>query len=1154
MSTSPTAEYVAKYPRRRALLDTVEKYWLDEPRRPPGSLDASLKKHTTLINRLKSSLLVGPAETLIKEMDGLTLTKYLEEIVAAVVEGSAKGRGDSEIAVDVIVHLHTRLTPDFLPALIQPLLGLLSSPSSTAASTGPASKDGDKEKEKEDKERLARQRPVLRIVAELAMIGAWAEGATKGTAEVGKVLKSFMTGDPQYVNLPLISTFLKYFGRAYLGPQRNAESAIEGGKDDLSGDVVDLVPVEIQKKMRELFEGYFNAASKTLVKGQIKLLEQDKRNHEAYIKSGEIFEDRQQAYEKMIKAVERLTTGVQALADLLGLKAPVLPTAATLSKSGLQIVETTSSFTVRDDGPIAGGIWDDEEERRFYEDLIDLKEVVPAGLLGIKDVKKDRAEEKEGDSDKPTDKEPTEEARIQAEKAGQEDLQRQLAEMEQAPDALPESESAAESQEMVRTSSASTAGTAVPPDGQPSSEGLEPPVVADTIVTEDDGLQSGPAARLTALFAALPEANNREVVDKLAIEFAFLNSKAARKRLIKFIGEVPKQRTDLLPHYARFVATLDRYMPDVSAGILEILDEELRYLQRKRLVRELDSLRLKNVRFYGELAKFKVAKPYTILHVLKVFLDEFKFNVENIANLLETCGRFLLRYEGTAETAKRMVELMRRKQGNSHLDQRQQVMLENAFYMCNPPERVAKEVITLTPMQSFIQHLLHDVLMKRTLDKVLKLMRKLHWEDPEVYDFVLSSFTNVHEIKFGNIPYIAALVYDLQRYHPEFGVAVVDQVMEDIRIGMEENIFKFNQKRIASVRYLGELYMYRVINASVVFETLWSLLSFGHTDAMPVPGRDSPIDAVDDFFRVRLACTLLDTCGACFEKGSQARKLDQYLVFLQLYVTCKSELPMDVNFMLTDTLDALRPKATHLKTFAEAAAAVDELLAAGAGDQVDDDVSEDGSEEGDRNGNDLPDDGPEAAEAEDGPEAQDEAEDEEEDVVVIRDRETKRDEMDEEAQEAFDREFAKLLADTTDARRDQRKAAPPVFDTAVPLIKRRAEELQQQQAQQVHRGSTPQGQQNGHGHGHAGGQANGQGQQGGMQFMLLSKKGNRQQMRSLDIPMDSTIAMNSRTNQAQSRAEQEQLKRLVLQNERRLERAEVADIETRGVRLRYAGS
>lgn len=35
-------------------------------------------------------------------------------------------------------------------------------------------------------------------------------------------------------------------------------------------------------------------------------------------------------------------------------------------------------------------------------------------------------------------------------------------------------------------------------------------------------------------------------------------------------------------------------------------------------------------------------------------------------------------------------------------------------------------------MQAFIQHLLFDVLIKRTQDKVLALFRKLHWKDEEV--------------------------------------------------------------------------------------------------------------------------------------------------------------------------------------------------------------------------------------------------------------------------------------------------------------------------------------------------------------------------------------------------------------------------------------
>ena len=75
---------------------------------------------------------------------------------------------------------------------------------------------------------------------------------------------------------------------------------------------------------------------------------------------------------------------------------------------------------------------------------------------------------------------------------------------------------------------------------------------------------------------------------------------------------------------------------------------------------------------------------------------------------------------------------MRRKQSAQHFDTRQQLVLENAYYQCNPPERVQREQVQLTPVEAFIEHLLHDVLVKKTVDKVLKLLRKLHWEDEEV--------------------------------------------------------------------------------------------------------------------------------------------------------------------------------------------------------------------------------------------------------------------------------------------------------------------------------------------------------------------------------------------------------------------------------------
>lgn len=47
-------------------------------------------------------------------------------------------------------------------------------------------------------------------------------------------------------------------------------------------------------------------------------------------------------------------------------------------------------------------------------------------------------------------------------------------------------------------------------------------------------------------------------------------------------------------------------------------------------------------------------------------------------------------------------------------------------------------------------------------------------------------------------------------------------------------------------------------------------------------GTPSPLDPYDNYFRVRLICTLLDTCGQYFDRGSGKKKLDAFLVFFQV--------------------------------------------------------------------------------------------------------------------------------------------------------------------------------------------------------------------------------------------------------------------------------
>lgn len=51
---------------------------------------------------------------------------------------------------------------------------------------------------------------------------------------------------------------------------------------------------------------------------------------------------------------------------------------------------------------------------------------------------------------------------------------------------------------------------------------------------------------------------------------------------------------------------------------------------------------------------------------------------------------------------------------------------------------------------------------------------------------------------------------------------------------------------------------------------------------IPKPDVYSPLDPPDDFFRIRLICNILETCGVFWEKGVARKKLDFFLTFFQV--------------------------------------------------------------------------------------------------------------------------------------------------------------------------------------------------------------------------------------------------------------------------------
>lgn len=130
------------------------------------------------------------------------------------------------------------------------------------------------------------------------------------------------------------------------------------------------------------------------------------------------------------------------------------------------------------------------------------------------------------------------------------------------------------------------------------------------------------------------------------VEFCYLNSKSNRKKLVRTLFNVPRTSLELLPYYSRLVATLSTCMKDVSSMLLQLLEEEFNFLINKKVCccliciilfqsnMDLPQLniscfhlsqdqmnietKIRNIRFIGELCKFKIAPAGLVFSCLKV--------------------------------------------------------------------------------------------------------------------------------------------------------------------------------------------------------------------------------------------------------------------------------------------------------------------------------------------------------------------------------------------------------------------------------------------------------------------------------------------------------------------------------------------------------
>jgi len=323
----------------------------------------------------------------------------------------------------------------------------------------------------------------------------------------------------------------------------------------------------------------------------------------------------------------------------------------------------------------------------------------------------------------------------------------------------------------------------------------------------------------------------------------------------------------------------------------------------------------------GELCKFRIVPVGNVLDLINECLNDFvHHNVDVVCNVLETCGKFLYRNPETAVRTGNLLDKMWRLKSVRIMDARHRTIVETAYFASRPPERQGQKPKSKDPVCEYVKRkILYAELTKTNFDWSLKQMRKLPWSE-ELEHYVARTVLKSERIRSSSLSYVALLVASISKYREAVGISVLDGLLESIRIGLETNDHRMSQRRVAEIKLLGEFYNCRSIDSTVIFEVLYLLITLGHDPSSDIVAPDP----AEDFFRARLVCVLLDTCGQYFQRGLARKRLTVFLRYFDRYLLLKGlhagyglNLPLEIQFLLFECVEPYR-KSRRPETLDEA--------------------------------------------------------------------------------------------------------------------------------------------------------------------------------------------------------------------------------------------
>lgn len=839
------------------------------PKRPDANefkkLDSSIKK-TTALRRKLVKITSENEDQLLKEMTTLNLTRYINEIVTAILATPLRIIDvPSAVKICSLLHqMYTDFSSEFLPALRKMVL--------------PANKQDD----------LQRKRSALRLLIELFVCGMFNDANGSIFCSTLEAYNDDFDKDQQS-SILLILNFVRYGKSDLLGIKSDSGGRVIVSDDEkqpinnneMEDDFEPLLSKELQTKLNNTINASYTKIGNYLITLHTDLRNLEKQNHEIEMTKGEVSAEATAEYQKQRSIYEKTVANVTSLSELLQLPFPKLPVEKKMARVEIQSAfKSTTSAGALKPGSL---IWEDEGMRLFYEDLHNLALIVHPALLGP--------------INKETEEVPTKEGETTAE---------------------PEA----------------TGG------GPPTVPRKPPTTTAEEKVTEEpeEVLEPSQQEAFNQFVQKLDTMMSPSIVDQMAIDFCYLSKRGNKKRLVNALFSVNRNKLDIIPYYARLVATLNPWMKEIGPGLVAKLETEFKQLYEEKNQLKIES-KMKNIKFLSELVKFKICPHSVIFNCLKMCLDDFlHHNVDVACMLLETCGRYLYKKEDTSVKLNTMLERMMRSKKTKNLDNKQETMIENAYYSCKPPARLAIIKKEKSPLIQYLEKLIYCDLTEKNARLVMRKLRKIDWNTQEKQ--MVNIFLKIHKAKFDRIGTIASIIAGLAQHYENFGIRFVDLLLEYMRTALEERKYVYYQRLLLHTKLLGDLYNYSMIEHTMIFDRLYGLIDCNNGE-IPVPlnlsentgedetkkkERETKIvnDEQYDLFRIRLVCTLLDTCGHYFKKGSHKDRLDLFLAHFQVYINAKIFWSRDIQFNIDDIFEELRPKATRYYTYESALTALKE--------------------------------------------------------------------------------------------------------------------------------------------------------------------------------------------------------------------------------------